>query len=151
MLKLIILVIALFFAHSKLSQSSSGSAGTLFKSSSDNRVEEYKRVGQNISKNTKSFKIKADDYINKFSCISGDPDLYTKTLTDFNRDFKEHFKCYSHKTYPDLNSEEKAMYEKLKKHIEKHKAVMEELGSNVFVAATEARARCFKPIIIRKS
>ncbi|MCH2207035.1 MAG: hypothetical protein MK132_14355 [Lentisphaerales bacterium] len=148
MLKLIILAIAFFFAHYKMSQQS-GSSGSIFKFES--RIDEFKRVGKNISKSTKSFKVIADDYINKFSCISGDPNLYTKTLADFNIEYKDHFKCYSHKIYSDLNSEENAMYEKLKRHIEKHKSAMKELGDNVLVAATEARARCFKPVIRRRA
>ena len=149
MFKLIFIAIVLFFLHSQFKQPSSGSSGSLFNSTS--RVDEFKTVGQRITKSTKDFKPKANDYINKFSCLSGDPNLYTKTLADFNREYKEHFKCYSHRTYSDLNSEEQAMYNKLRKHIEKHKMAMKELGDSVFVAATEARTRCFKPIIRKRA
>lgn len=144
MLKLIIAAIAIFFLHNQITKKSSGSSGSLIKSES--QIEEFKRIGKNATRTTKNFKLKADDYIKKFDSLCNAPDLYTKTLNDFNKDYQALGKHYSYRFSTDFNSEEQAMYEKFKVHIDKHRKLIKEIGDKVYVSATAARARCFKPI-----
>ena len=144
MLKLIILAIGIFLIHNELTQKPSGVSDSLLQSKS--RIDEFKRIGKNATKSTKNFKLKADDYIKKFDSLCNAPNLYTKTLADFNRDYQGLSKHYSYRIYSDLNPEEEALFEKLKSHVDKNRSRVKELADKVYASATSARARCFKPI-----
>ena len=144
MLKFILVIALLLIAYTQLAPSSSSHKENNQESEfSTNKVDKFKRIGQRVNKNTKAFKQKANDYIYKFGSVSTRK-AQTEIHAAYSKFVQEYYKnTFQHRQYSNLNSEEEAMYTKLKDYMNKSFLEAEKLSYDIQVASAAAKTRAY--------